>query len=75
MKESGYTVVTAPAQPHDVVFRVKCEQRKVWDGTTSMGSNADLPDSPSRAWKGFTCPQLDHLGGAKDGMVAEKPMI
>ncbi|MGH7410309.1 MAG: HEAT repeat domain-containing protein, partial [Candidatus Methylomirabilis sp.] len=30
----GYTVLTDPAQPHDVVFRVKCEQRKVWEGTS-----------------------------------------
>lgn len=60
LKEVGYTVVTDPAQPHDLVFKVKCEQHKVWEGTTTMGSDADLPDSPSRVWKGPAC-QLTYL--------------
>lgn len=65
LSELGYKVVTDPATPHDVVFRVKCEQRKVWEGTTTMGSDADLPDSPSRVWKGPAC-QLNYLlGGTK----------
>ena len=60
MKEFGYTVVTDPAQPHDVILNVKCEQRKTWEGTTKMGSDADLPDSPSRLWKGPAC-QLSYV--------------
>jgi len=60
MKEFGYTVVTDPSQPHDTVVQVKCEQRKTWEGTTKMGSDADLPDSPSRTWKGPAC-QLSYL--------------
>jgi hypothetical protein len=61
----GYAVVTDAAKPHDVMFRVKCEQRKTWEGTTTMGSDADLPDSPSRVWKGPAC-QLNYvLGGTK----------
>jgi hypothetical protein len=71
MKEFGYTVVTDLAQPHDVVFRVKCEQRKVWEGTTSMGSDADLPDSPSRVWKGPACQLLSLLDGKKMGWRKE----
>jgi hypothetical protein len=63
MKELGYTVVTDSSQPHDVVFQVKCEQRKTWEGTTRMGSDADLPDSPSRVWKGPAC----QLSYAMDG--------
>jgi hypothetical protein len=58
----GYAVVTDPAKPHDVVLKVKCEQRKTWEGTTTMGSDADLPDSPSRVWKGPAC-QLTYLLG------------
>lgn len=65
LQELGYTVVTDPAQPHDVVFRVKCEQRKTWEGTTTMGSDADLPDSPSRIWKGPACQLTYVLGGTK----------
>lgn len=65
MSELGYTVVTDPAKPHDIVLKVKCEQRKTWEGTSTMGSDADLPDSPSRIWKGPAC-QLNYLlGGTK----------
>jgi hypothetical protein len=65
LQDVGYTVTTDVNQPHDVVFRMKCEQRKTWEGTTTMGSDADLPDSPSRVWKGPAC-QLNYvLGGTK----------
>ncbi len=59
MGELGYTVVD-PAQPHDVLLKVKCEQRKIWEGTAASGGDADLPDSPLRAWKGPAC-QLTYL--------------
>lgn len=65
MKEFGYTVATDPAQPHDVTLNVKCEQRKIWEGTTKMGSDADLPDSPSRLWKGPACQLSYVLDGKK----------
>ncbi len=65
MESLDYTVVVDPAEPHDVVFRVKCEERKTWEGTTSQGGDADLPDAPSRLWKGPAC-QLNYvLGGMK----------
>jgi HEAT repeat protein/PBS lyase HEAT-like repeat-containing protein len=60
MKDVGYTVLTNPEDPHDVVLRVKCEQRKIWEGTAASGGDADLPDSPSRVWKGPAC-QLGYL--------------
>jgi hypothetical protein len=63
--EMGYTVITDSAKPHDVVFRVKCEQRKTWEGTTAAGGDADLPDSPSRLWKGPACQLTYVLGGMK----------
>lgn len=65
MKEFNYTVLTDPAQAHDVVLKVKCEQRKTWEGTTNMGSDADLPDSPSRLWKGPACQLSYVLDGKK----------
>lgn len=71
LKEAGYQVLTDQAQPSDVVFKVKCEQRKVWEGTTTMGSDADLPDSPSRVWKGPACQLLYLLGGKKLGWQKE----
>jgi hypothetical protein len=64
LTEVGYTVVRDPARPFDVVFRVKCEQRKTWEGTTS-GGDADLPDAPSRLWKGPACQLTYQLGGMK----------
>lgn len=64
MKEFGYMPVTDPAQPHDVELKIKCEQKKTWEGTTTMGSDADLPDSPSRIWKGPAC-QIGYLLNGK----------
>jgi hypothetical protein len=65
LSEMGYTVVLDGAKTHDVVFRVKCEQRKTWEGTTAAGGDADLPDSPSRLWKGPACQLTYVLGGMK----------
>lgn len=60
--ELGYTMVQDRVKPHDAVFKVKCEQRKTWEGTTAAGGDADLPDAPSRLWKGPAC-QLTYLLG------------
>ncbi|MEW6544598.1 MAG: HEAT repeat domain-containing protein [Nitrospirota bacterium] len=62
LQELGYEVVTDSTKPSDVEFKVKCEQRKTWEGTTPQGGDADLPDSPSRVWKGPAC-QLNYLLG------------
>jgi hypothetical protein len=71
LTEMGYTVLKDPAQPYDVEVKVKCEQRKVWEGTTPSGGDADLPDSPSRVWKGPACQVLYLLGGRKMGWRKE----
>jgi len=65
MAELGYTIVRDASKPADVVFKVKCEQRKTWEGTTSAGGDADLPDAPSRLWKGPACQLTYVLGGLK----------
>lgn len=65
LADLGYAVETSEAKPHEVVFKVKCEQRKTWEGTSTMGSDADLPDSPSRTWKGPACQLNYFLGGTK----------
>lgn len=65
MSELGYTIVRDASKPADVVFKVKCEQRKTWEGTTSAGGDADLPDAPSRLWKGPACQLTYVLGGLK----------
>lgn len=62
MAALGYAVVQDAGKPHDAVLKIKCEQRKIWEGTTSSGGDADLPDAPSRLWKGPAC-QLTYLLG------------
>ena len=65
MGELGYTIVQEADKPHDAVVKVKCEQRKTWEGTTSAGGDADLPDAPSRLWKGPACQMTYRLGDMK----------
>lgn len=65
LSDLGYSVVQDATKPHDVVFRVKCEQRKTWEGTASSGGDNDLPDAPSRLWKGPACQLTYVLGGLK----------
>ena len=55
LEEVGYTLVTDRKQPHDVEFKVKCEERKTWAGTTAQGGDAELADAPTRLWKGPAC--------------------
>jgi hypothetical protein len=71
MQVLGYTVVTDPQQPHEAVLRVKCEEHKAWEGTTQSGGDADLPDSPSRVWKGPACQLTYLLHGKKMGWHKE----
>ncbi len=65
MDELGYTVVQETGKSHDALLRVKCEQQKTWEGTTSAGGDADLPDAPSRLWKGPACQMTYRLGDMK----------
>ncbi|MGZ8421315.1 MAG: HEAT repeat domain-containing protein [Nitrospira sp.] len=65
MGELGYAVTADPGSPHDVLVRVKCEQRKTWEGTASAGGDNDLPDAPSRLWKGPACQLTYDLGVMK----------
>ncbi|MFQ5991766.1 MAG: HEAT repeat domain-containing protein [Nitrospiraceae bacterium] len=65
MEELEYTVVTDASEPHDVTLKVKCEQRKTWEGTVTAGGDADLPDAPARLWKGPACQLTYRLGGMK----------
>lgn len=63
LQELNYTVVTDQAQPHDIEFKVKCEERKTLTGTSTTGGDVDLSDAPDRLWKGPACLltyQLDH---------------
>ncbi|MBL8043228.1 MAG: HEAT repeat domain-containing protein [Nitrospira sp.] len=65
MGELGYVASSDQGAPHDVVVRVKCEQRKTWEGTASAGGDNDLLDAPSRLWKGPACQVTYALGNLK----------
>jgi hypothetical protein len=65
ISELGYRVMGDAGQSHDVVIKVKCEERKTWEGTTPAGGDADLLDAPSRLWKGPACQMTYLLGGMK----------
>ena len=70
-EEIGYSVVTDRKQAHDVEFKVKCEERKTWTGTTASGGDAELPDAPSRLWKGPACLFTYKLDGKGLGWYKE----
>ena len=55
LQEVGFSVIVDRKQAHDVEFKVKCEERKTWTGTTAEGGDAELLDAPSRLWKGPAC--------------------
>ena len=71
LKEVGYTLVSDRKQPHDVEFRVKCEERKKWVGTTRSGGDAELADAPARLWKGPACLFAYYLKGRDLGWYKE----
>ena len=71
MEEVEYTVVTDRSQQHDVDFRVKCEERKKWSGTTRSGGDAELADAPARLWKGPACLFAYRLNGKDLGWYKE----
>ena len=58
-------------QAHDVELKVKCEERKTWVGTTAEGGDAELPDAPSRLWKGPACLLTYGLHGRNLGWYKE----
>ena len=55
LQDLNYTVITDSAQPHDIEFKVKCEERKTWTGTSATGGDVDLADASDRLWKGPAC--------------------
>ncbi len=65
MSDLGYIVSSDLGAPHDVVVRVKCEQKKTWEGTAAAGGDNDLLDAPSRLWKGPACQVTYALGNLK----------
>lgn len=71
LEELGFIVVTDRKQPYDVEFKVKCEERKRWEGTTRSGGDAELADAPARLWKGPACLFSYRLNGQDLGWYKE----
>ncbi len=71
LENIGYAIVTDRKNAHDVEFRVKCEERKRWSGTTRFGGDAELDDAPSRLWKGPACIFSYRLNGQDLGWYKE----
>lgn len=55
LTEVGFSSTADRKHAHDIEFKVKCEERKTWTGTTAEGGDAELLDAPARLWKGPAC--------------------
>ena len=71
LEEVGFSVVTSSKEAHDVDFKIKCEERKRWKGTTRSGGDAELADAPARLWKGPACLFAYRLQGKDLGWYKE----
>lgn len=55
LQELGFTTLEKPEAPHDVLVKIKCEERKTRIGPSRYGGDADSLHAPSRNWKGPAC--------------------
>ena len=63
---TGFTVVTTANKPHDVVLKVRCDERKPWGGVRRSDGEMQQPGAPSRNWKGPAC-QLSYFFDGQKG--------
>ena len=57
---TGFTVITTASKPHDVVLKVRCDERKPWGGVRKSDGEIQQAGAPSRHWKGPAC-QLSYF--------------
>ncbi len=62
----GFTIIATPTEAHDVTLKVKCEERKTWEGVKRNDERAYRPGAPSRIWKGPAC-QLRYVLDDRQG--------
>lgn len=67
----GYTIITDEATSHDVVVKVKCEERKTRMGPSTYGGDADSLHSPLPGWTGPACQITYGLNGEQSGWRIE----
>ncbi len=62
----GFTIIAAPTEARDVTVKVKCEERKTWEGIKRTDAQTYRPGTPSRIWKGPAC-QLHYVLDDRQG--------
>ena len=55
LAQAGFTPVPDVNTPHDIMVRVKCEERKTWTGPSKHRKGSHPSASASRLWKGPAC--------------------
>ena len=63
---TGFTVIATRSEPHDVMLKVKCDERKPWGGVRKSDGEIQQPGAPSRNWKGPAC-QLSYVFDGQKG--------
>jgi len=55
LAQAGFTPVHDVNMPHDILVRVKCEERKTWTGPSKHRKGSQPLAAASRLWKGPAC--------------------
>ncbi len=55
LAQAGFTLVPDVNMPHDILVRVKCEERKTWTRPSKHRKGSQPSASASRLWKGPAC--------------------
>ncbi len=55
LAKAGFTPLTQATSPHDIIVRVKCEERKTRTGPSKHRKGGHPLSTASRHWKGPTC--------------------
>ena len=55
LAQAGFTPVLDVNMPHDILVRVKCEERKTWTGPSKHRKGSHPSAAASRLWKGPAC--------------------
>ena len=55
LAQAGFTPVQEINMPHDIIVRVKCEERKTWTGPSKHRKGGHPLSTASRLWKGPAC--------------------